>query len=639
MAAGTMGRLSVGVTGLKTNQYALNTTAHNLTNVHTEGYSRQQVLLTDRTYNNLSVDAIRKNQTGLGVVTAEVKTVRDNFADISYRTESGRNSYYKAQTETVKEVEGFFSELEGATFNDSLNELWKSLQEMQKDSNNIVTRSSFIATSLTYLDRVQSIRDSLITYQRNINTQIKNEVKTINDLGKEILDLNQKILSAEASGIENANDYRDLRNKAYDKLSSLVSTDIVPNADGTAEIYLEGRIFVTKGKLYELDTQKICDNEYYAEAQNADGTKKYKFANDATDFLMPVWKDDTAPLFHIEKIPTAENNTDVGALKGLMMSRGYFTGDYTDVPEKPAKPLETDYDNVTDYQNAMNQYNTDIKEYADKLEYFNKYVEPYTITNLMSQFDVLVNAMVSGINDALCPNVTLADGRHVLNEMITLADGTQKYVSDILDVQETKEEIENNNLKAGIGMGTGNEYAGEELFKRKSVDRYTEVEMTLPDGSTAKLKVYNEENPDDYYTLYSSGNLEINDNLLQDPSKIPLTRETGAEAQEVVDKMLSLWNTKFATVSPNSLVECTYVDFYAGMTDALADRGYTYDNMAKTCDQSATELDNLRQMVVGVSSDEELSHLIRFQHAFNASSRYINTVSEMIEHLINTLGS
>ncbi len=257
----------------------------------------------------------------------------------------------------------------------------------------------------------------------------------------------------------------------------------------------------------------------------------------------------------------------------------------------------------------------------------------------MSQFDVLVNAIVSGVNDALCPNVTLADGRHVLNEMVTLADGTQKYVSELLAVQETEEEIENNNLKAGIGMGTGNEYAGEELFKRKSVDRYTEEDITLPDGSTVKIKVYNEENADDYYSLYSSGNLEINDNLLQDPSKIPLSRESGAEAQEVVDKMLALWNTKFATVSPNSLVECTYVDFYAGMTDSLADRGYTYDNMAKTCDQSSTELDNLRQMVLGVSSDEELSNLIRFQHAFNASSRYINTVSEMIEHLINTLGS
>jgi flagellar hook-associated protein 1 FlgK len=60
--------------------------------------------------------------------------------------------------------------------------------------------------------------------------------------------------------------------------------------------------------------------------------------------------------------------------------------------------------------------------------------------------------------------------------------------------------------------------------------------------------------------------------------------------------------------------------------------------MAEAQQQSVTEWDNQRQTVVGVSSDEELSNMIRFQHAYNASSRYINTVSEMIEYLINKLG-
>ena len=46
-----------------------------------------------------------------------------------------------------------------------------------------------------------------------------------------------------------------------------------------------------------------------------------------------------------------------------------------------------------------------------------------------------------------------------------------------------------------------------------------------------------------------------------------------------------------------------------------------------------------RQEVVGVSSDEELSNMIKFQNAYNASSRYINVVDEMLEHIINTLGT
>ena len=131
--AGTMGRLSVGVTGLQTSQYALNATAHNLINTQTEGYTRQQVLLTDQSYNRVATDSYYINNVGMGVVTAQIRQVRDQFADDTYRTESGRMSYYKAQYETVSEIENYFGELEGKDFNTTLNDMWTSMQELQKE--------------------------------------------------------------------------------------------------------------------------------------------------------------------------------------------------------------------------------------------------------------------------------------------------------------------------------------------------------------------------------------------------------------------------------------------------------------------------------------------------------------------------
>ena len=47
---------------------------------------------------------------------------------------------------------------------------------------------------------------------------------------------------------------------------------------------------------------------------------------------------------------------------------------------------------------------------------------------------------------------------------------------------------------------------------------------------------------------------------------------------------------------------------------------------------------NAREQIIGVSSDEELTNMIMFQNAYNASSRYINVVSEMLEHILTTLG-
>lgn len=614
--AGTMGRLSVGVTGLQTNQYALNTTAHNLMNTQTDGYSRQQVLLTDRTYHRIGMDGNSLNKTGLGVVTAEIKQTRDTFADAAYRKETGRLNFYKAQYETVSELENYFGELEGQDFNTTMNDLWLSLQEMQKESNSIVTRSSFIATSLTFIDRTQSIRESLTEYQNNLNEEIRQQIDRINKLAYQIKDMNEAILRAEASGIENANDYRDIRNKALDELSGLVKTEAVANDDGTWEVYIENRCMVTRGKVYEIEGIRVSTSEQY----NA----KYNFTETAHELIMPVWQDDQTAIFNIDKLVSTETDSDIGSLKGLMMSRGYFSANHTDVPVKPDKPSASDFDNDADYQAAMADYQADLVKYNEKLDYFTKYVEPYTITNLQSQYDVLVNALVTGLNDILCPNreIELEDGSKimVLDDPAVFKDG-----------------------QAGIGMGVGKEYAGTELFIREHMPRYTEQEVTYKNPETGALetktlKVYNAPNENDRISLYTTGNITVNGALLQDPSLLPLSRISGEEAQEVVDAMLELWHTKFATVSPNSLVECNYMDYYAGMMEDLANRGYTYDAMVETEQQTIVDLDNYRQTVVGVSSDEELSNMIKFQNAYNASSRYINTVSEMIEYLIEKLG-
>ena len=147
--AGTMGRLTVGVTGLQTSQYALNATAHNLINTQTEGYTRQQVLLTDQSYNRVATDSYYINNVGMGVVTAQIRQVRDQFADDTYRTESGRMSYYKAQYETVSEIENYFGELEGKDFNTTLNDMWTSMQETLLESPLVFSLPLFLTSGIT----------------------------------------------------------------------------------------------------------------------------------------------------------------------------------------------------------------------------------------------------------------------------------------------------------------------------------------------------------------------------------------------------------------------------------------------------------------------------------------------------------
>ncbi len=581
--AGIMSSMYTGVSGLQASQNAINTTAHNLTNVNTEGYSRQQILLTDLNYSKISASAVTSNTIGMGTKVQSTRVVRDRFLDDAYRNENGRQAFYLAQYEAISEVENYFGELEGNSFRKCIQDLWGTLQEVNNESNNIVTRSDFIGQANIFVKQANTIYKQLVDFQVNLNSKIISQVDRINKIADEILEVNKAVIAVEASKVENANDLRDTRNKLLDELSALIDINVEENADGSIDVNIDGRTLVTVDRAFKLGTTTVEGNK---------------------NFLKPIWKDDGDDLFNFGRIPSAENNTDKGSLKGLMMSRGDVTPTYTAIP---VRPKESDYQGDTAaYNVALAQYNKDVDEYNLK-------VEPYGIANILATFDTLIHGIVTAINDILCPNTE-----------VTLADGTSIKILD--------EE------KAGIGMGENNDYAGTELFVRNSVSRYTEQTVTLADGSTKTVKVYNEESADDYYSLYSLGNLKVNSELLKNPSLLPINNQDGGENQEVTQQLLKLWDSEFSTLNPNIFVMNNFEEYYTALVGDFADKAKTYNDIAVSEISTLSQIEEQRQQVVGVSSDEELSNLIRFQHAYNAASRYITVIDNMLEHIINRLG-
>lgn len=191
-------------------------------------------------------------------------------------------------------------------------------------------------------------------------------------------------------------------------------------------------------------------------------------------------------------------------------------------------------------------------------------------------------------------------------------------------------------------MGEGNQIQGTELFKRTSLNRYTEqqVEVVNEDGTTTTktVKVYNEEAEDNKLSLYTLGNLQVNQELLLNSSLLPLTNPQQEELQTTADRLIRVWGEKFGTLGPNSLTTTDFMGYYSEFVDDFGNKGNVYMGIAEAQTQAVYEYENQRQNVSGVSTNEELSNLIRFQQGYNASSRYFTVVSEMVEHLISRLG-
>ena len=254
--AGGMAGLYIGVSGLKAAQTALNTTGHNLSNIDTQGYTRQQITYSTSKYFNIGQNSAGSLQYGIGVNVQDVRRVRDEFLDKAYRQENGRTAFYESQYTAVEEVEALFGEMEGVKFEDSINDLWSSINEVAKNPGSTVTRTALVQSAVAFINRANAIYDGLVSYQKMLNKKVSDTVNRINELGSTIDQLNKKINYIESSG-EDANDYRDERDKALDELASYVKIEYWETADSKVNINLEGYPFLTGNSFFKMDVQTI----------------------------------------------------------------------------------------------------------------------------------------------------------------------------------------------------------------------------------------------------------------------------------------------------------------------------------------------------------------------------------------------
>ena len=229
-----MTSIYTGVTGLRANQNALNTTAHNLSNINTKGYVRQQAGMVDGTYANLGLTQVNTKQLGLGVISAESRHIRDILVDKAYRENYGRQSFYSAKSGASEEVDTILGELEGVQFQNSLKDLKEAISEMAKTPDSTVCRAELIMNAEAFLTRANAVYSELVSYQQTLDEKVKNTIDRINEIGDKIYELNQKIKSIEAAGVETASDYRDRRDLLLDELSSLAKIDYVEDEFGVS---------------------------------------------------------------------------------------------------------------------------------------------------------------------------------------------------------------------------------------------------------------------------------------------------------------------------------------------------------------------------------------------------------------------
>lgn len=216
--------LNIAYTGLLANNAAMNTTANNIANVQTEGYSRQKVT-------QQAANALRVFQTygcaGAGVETLAIERIRDEFYDGRYWDNNAKVGEYNQKQYYMQQVETYFDDNgKNAGFKTVFDQFMiTGMQELLKNPDDPTTKTQFMGYASALTEYFNGLAGNLEKLQKDVNQEIKLKIDEINSLAGEIANLNKQINTIELTGAK-ANELRDRRTLLLDELSEIVDVEV-----------------------------------------------------------------------------------------------------------------------------------------------------------------------------------------------------------------------------------------------------------------------------------------------------------------------------------------------------------------------------------------------------------------------------
>lgn len=608
--------LYIAGSGLRAANAALNTTANNIANAQTEGYSRQQV--TQQANNALRVFATY-GCAGAGVDTIAIERVRDHFYDVKYWDNNSKYGEYSVKQYYMKMIEDYFDDNNTSGFTAIFNKFSNALQSVTTNSSSAESKQQFIAAAKSLTDYFNNMYGDLQELQKDINLEIKQHVDSINSLAQKISVLNKQINTIELSGTT-ANELRDQRELLVDELSEIVDVEIDefpimdvanPERETGANRYIvriAGRQTLVDGNDYHTISYVARDTNEKVNQTDADGL--YRF----------VW--DNGNEFSLV------NAAMGGKLKGLMELRdgnngANFTGKVTDVDLTNNKvTVEVDEEYLKNMSQCMLSDTGGVINIGNTLYYYKDWTYSFDETAKTYSYTFTLDDTKSAKIDAGKAGKTAQTEKQIKYQ------GIPYYMEQMNWWIRDFAAAVNNIFKSGTdhygssgdeltnGAETGFLFTGA---KENGDGQYSEGELTGKD----------------YYNL-TAENFTINAALIGDANLLRTRTDgsVGVEECGKINDLITLLTSKkvfsFRNGTAGQFLESILSDISLNASDA--NTFYTNYNALKN------SIDNQRTSISGVDEDEEAVSLIKFQYSYTLASKMVQTLTEVYDQLILRTG-
>ncbi len=579
--SGILGLMDIAKRALAAEQLGVEVTSNNISNVNTPGYSRQIV-----TYETSTPIPSPWGPLGYGVTVQGINRAFDPYVAARLDANTSQLAEQKSTKSALDQVASLFNETDDSGMSTLISNFWESWHALADNPSGAGERQSLLTNAQNLADAFSSRADQLVVQRNSITQQINPTLTEINNYTSEIAQLNLEITSAEVNG-QQANDLRDQRNAAINSLSGLIGINYYTSGDGTISVSLsDGSSLVQTGNSWTLSsaldpgTGKMVINWDGPGGTSRDVTSNLSGGQlsaqiQLRDTLIPQYQSEIDDLAKdLIGAVNSQHSQGVG-LDLFSDTTGSYAVKSTTDPLRPSPPLDPNSNLSFGSYLASGSFIIHVEDSSGASTAYTVNFDPST----QSLNDL---AGATGL-------IATATGGRVVG---TITAGKQ--------------------LEISVPMGSTDTFGFS--------DDSTNVLMAL--GLNTFFK------GDSAYTIGVSDAVSSNADLIA-AGKIDTT--TGAHPPGDNSNALALADLANQTIGPNSQ---TIGDAYQQIVTNIGLDAEKAGNQQTYFQGLVDQFQQMKDSVSGVSLDDELTNLIKYQRAYQAAAKMVTTADEMLQTLL-----
>lgn len=235
------------------NQSAINIVSTNISNMDTEGYSKQR--LNSIPNGSMKINGANKTYNiTAGAQIGDIQRYRDQYLDTSFRDETAKMNYYSESYNMASSIESAVNEFSGSGLQDALTQFYTSMQTLNSAPGNSTYRVGFVTKAQVLCTQLNQVASTLeqgrtatvgsATDDNSIEqSKLASSIKATNDYLTQIAEVNTKIVKSSLSGSV-PNDLLDQRDKLLDQVSQYIPISTKDNANGSIDVSMNGMTLV-----------------------------------------------------------------------------------------------------------------------------------------------------------------------------------------------------------------------------------------------------------------------------------------------------------------------------------------------------------------------------------------------------------